>query len=169
MSAYCRLLQEEVHYLEAHLCRAYNYRIWVMSSFHGLHHSSIVRAVVALKNCMHGFRGLPSLKIGWRSREDFLGEWTKRGLMYRPDLTAAIAKDCYMCQLHYLRYNLLIFEVDPSRVVPIDCSAEGRADWAPYENFEEQLVYLPNGTAVPSAKHQHAYGDWQYVLRLKAG
>jgi hypothetical protein len=44
-------------------------------------------------------------------REDFLGEWTKRGLVYRPDLTASIAKDCYMCQLHYLRYNLLIFEV----------------------------------------------------------
>ena len=44
-------------------------------------------------------------------REDFLSEWTKRGLVYRPDLTASIAKDCYMCQLHYLRYNLLIFEV----------------------------------------------------------
>ncbi len=37
--------------------------------------------------------------------------------MYRGDLTASIKEDCYMCQLHYLRYNLLIFEVDPSRVV----------------------------------------------------
>ncbi len=44
-------------------------------------------------------------------REDFLSDWTRRGLVYRPDLTASIAKDCYMCQLHYLRYNLLIFEV----------------------------------------------------------
>ncbi len=52
---------------------------------------------------------------------------------------------------------------------PVDCSKEGPADWAPYEDFEQQLVYLPNGTAVPSTKHQHAYGDWQYVLRLKAG
>ena len=60
-------------------------------------------------------------------------------------------------------------QVDPSRVVPIECRAEGPADWAPYEDFERQLVYLPNGTAVPSAQHQHAYGDWQYVLRLKAG
>ena len=50
-------------------------------------------------------------------REDFLSEWTRRGLVYRGDLTASIKEDCYMCQLHYLRYNLLIFEVDPSRVV----------------------------------------------------
>lgn len=61
------------------------------------------------------------------------------------------------------------FQVDPSRVEPVDCSKEGPADWTPYEDFEQQLVYLPNGTAVPSTKHQHAYGDWQYVLRLKAG
>ena len=27
-----------------------------------------------------------------------------------------------MCTLHYLRHNLLIFEADPSRVVPLDCS-----------------------------------------------
>lgn len=47
----------------------------------------------------------------WWCREDFLSDWTRRGLVYRPDLTASIAKDCYMCQLHYLRYNLLIFEV----------------------------------------------------------
>ncbi|BDA43807.1 hypothetical protein COCOBI_04-8240 [Coccomyxa sp. Obi] len=119
--------------------------------------------------------------IANRHKEDFLSEWTRRGLVYRPDLTASIAKDCYMCQLHYLRYNLLIFElhylrynllifeVDPSRVEPVKCTKEGPADWAPYEDFEQQLVYLPNGTAVPSTKHQHAYGDWQYVLRLKAG
>lgn len=64
---------------------------------------------------------------------------------------------------------LVCLQVDPSRVVPIDCALEGPADWAPYEDFEEQLVHLPNGTAVPSSKHQHDYGDWQYVLRLKAG
>ena len=51
------------------------------------------------------------------NREDFLSEWTKRGLVYRGDLTESIKDDCYMCQIHYLRYNLLIFEVDPSRVV----------------------------------------------------
>lgn len=50
-------------------------------------------------------------------REDFLGEWTQRGLVYRGDIAASIKDDCYMCQLHYLRYNLLIFEVDPSRMV----------------------------------------------------
>lgn len=75
-----------------------------------------------------------------------------------------------MCSLHYLRYNLLLFEVDPSRVVPVDCSKEGPADWAPYENFIEQKLYLPNGTAVPSSKHKKQdLEDWQYVLRLKAG
>ena len=51
------------------------------------------------------------------SREDFLREWTKRGLVYRGDFTESIKDDCHMCQIHYLRYNLLIFEVDPSRVV----------------------------------------------------
>ena len=50
-------------------------------------------------------------------REDFLSEWTQRGLVYRGDIAASIKDDCYMCQLHYLRYNLLIFEVDPSRMV----------------------------------------------------
>jgi hypothetical protein len=89
--------------------------------------------------------------------------------VYREDLTAAIMNGCYMCQLHYLRYNLLIFEVDPSRVAPVDCSKEGPADWAPYENFDEQRLYLPNGTAAPSAHHRAGYQDWQYVLRLKAG
>ena len=37
--------------------------------------------------------------------------------MYRGDLTEAIKDGCNLCQIHYLRYNLLIFEVDPSRVV----------------------------------------------------
>ena len=37
--------------------------------------------------------------------------------MYRGDLTESIKETCELCQLHYLRYNLLIFEVDPSRVV----------------------------------------------------
>ena len=37
--------------------------------------------------------------------------------MYRGDLTESIKDDCSMCQIHYLRYNLLIFEVDPSRLV----------------------------------------------------
>ena len=37
--------------------------------------------------------------------------------MYRGDLTEAIKDNCHLCQIHYLRYNLLIFEVDPSRVV----------------------------------------------------
>ena len=55
------------------------------------------------------FRQTTELDVG--GREDFLSDWTRRGLVYRPDLTASIAKDCYMCQLHYLRYNLLIFEV----------------------------------------------------------
>ena len=54
-------------------------------------------------------------------REDFLSEWTRRGLVYRGDVTNSIKEDCYMCQLHYLRYNLLIFEVDPSRVVIALC------------------------------------------------
>lgn len=39
--------------------------------------------------------------------------------MYREDLTSSIREDCYMCQLHYLRFNLFIFEVDPSRVVSL--------------------------------------------------
>lgn len=54
-------------------------------------------------------------------REDFLSEWTRRGLVYRGDITNSIKEDCYMCRLHYLRYNLLIFEVDPSRVVNALC------------------------------------------------
>jgi hypothetical protein len=73
-----------------------------------------------------------------------------------------------LCLLELI-LSWLSLQVDPSRVIPIDCSQEGPADWAPYEDFERQLVYLPNGTAVPSAQHKHAYGDWQYVLRLKAG
>ena len=57
-------------------------------------------------------------------REDFLSEWTRRGLVYRGDITSSIKEDCYMCQLHYLRYNLLIFEVDPSRVVSTLCNSK---------------------------------------------
>ena len=51
-----------------------------------------------------------------------LEEWTRRGLKYRADLASAIGADCYMCSLHYLMKNVLIFEVDPSRVAPVDCS-----------------------------------------------
>ena len=100
-----------------------------------------------------------------------LEEWTKRGLIYRDDIVAAIGgKAFYMCSLHYLMKNVLIFEVDPSRVVPVDCSKEGPADWAPYEDFVNQMIYLPNGTAVPSTRHQKEdLYDWNYVLRLKAG
>ena len=63
-----------------------------------------------------------------------MSEWTTRGLVYRGDLTASIKEDCYMCQLHYLRYNLLIFEVDPSRVV---------SPWADHVSylFQETVPY----------------------------
>ena len=53
--------------------------------------------------------------------------------------------------------------------VPVDCDRESAAEWAPYENYVEQLVYLPNGTTSPTKQHQKQYSDWQYVLRLKAG
>lgn len=53
--------------------------------------------------------------------------------------------------------------------VPVDCEAESAAEWAPYENFVEQLVYLPNGTASPSKLHEKQYHDWDYVLGLKSG
>lgn len=69
--------------------------------------------IITIENCIDVYN------LDLACREDFLGEWTKRGLVYRPDLTASIAKDCYMCQLHYLRYNLLIFEV---RAADICCS-----------------------------------------------
>ncbi|CAK0779713.1 hypothetical protein CVIRNUC_004832 [Coccomyxa viridis] len=107
--------------------------------------------------------------IANRHKEDFLSEWTRRGLVYRGDLTESIKETCELCQLHYLRYNLLIFEVDPSRVVLMDCDLESPAEWAPYENYVEQLLYLPNGTRSPSRLHEKQYSDWQYVLRLKAG
>ena len=53
--------------------------------------------------------------------------------------------------------------------VLMDCDLESPAEWAPYENYVEQLLYLPNGTRSPSRLHEKQYSDWQYVLRLKAG
>ena len=46
---------------------------------------------------------------------------------------------------------------------------ESPADWAPYENYIEEKLYLPNGTALPATEHRKELHDWQYVLRLKAG
>ena len=51
----------------------------------------------------------------------------------------------------------------------MDCDLDNPADWAPYENYVEQTLYLPNGTKSPSRLHEKQYNDWQYVLRLKAG
>ena len=51
----------------------------------------------------------------------------------------------------------------------MDCSEESAAEWAPYENFVEQLVYLPNGTTSPSQLHAKQYHDWEYLVKLKAG
>lgn len=67
-----------------------------------------------------------------------------------------------------MRDMWISMQVDPSRVAPVDCSKEGPEDWAPYENYVEQRVYV-NGTTSPSQHHKNSYHDWQYVLRLKAG
>lgn len=92
--------------------------------------------------------------IANRQKDDFLSEWTKRGLKYRSDLTIKMLDDCPRCSLRYLMDNVLIFEVsNASSVHEIDCDNEDPADWAPYENLDEGLVHLPFGQTLPTHEY----------------
>lgn len=96
--------------------------------------------------------------IANRQKADFLNEWTKRGLKYRSDLTIKMLDACPRCTLDYLTRNLLIFEVYPRSVHAINCDNEDPADWAPYENHDEGLVYLPFGHTVPTSEYWKVIG-----------
>lgn len=88
-----------------------------------------------------------------RQKVDFLSEWTKRGLIYRSDLTINMLEMCTDCSLPYLKDNLLIFEVNPSSVHEVNCDDDDQAQWAPYEDFNENLVHLPYGHTIPTDEY----------------